>query len=333
MAADDLRVGVLLPTREMAMTGRYDMRPIVEFARRAEQLGFDSVWAGDSLTARPRLDPLVTLAAAATATTTVGVGTAALTAVLRHPLPGASAVASLDHAAGAGRLTVGVGSGFPIPETEDEMAAVGVPFRQRTGRTDETVRLWRASWRRGEDDKATFSGRYWQQDDLDRLPPPATPGGPPLWLAGSDTPRVVRRTAELYDGWLPFLPDPAAYRRAWTQITEQAHELGRPPGAVVPGLYATIGVDRDHETARVALDDYTGHYYARPLEVMETFQAYGYGTADQCVEWLDRYVEAGARQLVIRIGSLEPERHLDVVAEAVAAPLRARRMSRPQGSR
>ena len=62
------RVGLLLPTREAAITGAWDARALVRLARRAERLGFASVWAGDSLIARPRLEPLTLLAGVAAAT-------------------------------------------------------------------------------------------------------------------------------------------------------------------------------------------------------------------------------------------------------------------------
>ena len=74
------KVGILLPTREAVFYGdrRGDPRPLVELAVRAEELGFDSVWAGDSLLARPRAEPLTLLAGVATQTTTVSIGTAVL---------------------------------------------------------------------------------------------------------------------------------------------------------------------------------------------------------------------------------------------------------------
>jgi len=58
-----LRVGILLPTREAAMTGRHDATRLVDLAVRAERAGFDSVWTGDSPLARTRLDPVALLAA------------------------------------------------------------------------------------------------------------------------------------------------------------------------------------------------------------------------------------------------------------------------------
>jgi alkanesulfonate monooxygenase SsuD/methylene tetrahydromethanopterin reductase-like flavin-dependent oxidoreductase (luciferase family) len=306
------QIGVLLPTRELAMTGNYDMAPLLTFAQEAEAAGYDSLWTGDSLLARPRLDPFVVLAGAAAVTSRITLGTAALTAALRQPVIGANLVAGLDHATG-GRLVLGLGAGFPIPDSAAEFGAVGVPFEQRVGRLDETVRVWRQAWTGGQ---AAFRGRYWKLDGLDRLPPPATPGGPKLWLASSDTPRVLERVAGRYDGWLPFLPSAAAYGAAWQRITELAQANGRPAGAVVPGLYATITVGESRERARAELDDYLMRYYGRPLEVMSTVQAYCYGTAEDCAAWLAGYVQAGARHLVIRIGSLGPDLPLKEILAA-----------------
>lgn len=306
------RIGVLLPTRELAMVGNYDMAPLLEFAQEAEAVGYDSLWTGDSLLARPRLDPFVVLAGVAAVTSRVSVGTAALTAALRQPVIGANLVASLDHACG-GRLALALGAGFPIPDSAQEFSAVGVPFEQRVGRLDETVRLWRQAWA----GQPSFRGRYWQLDDLDRLPPPATPGGPKLWLASSDTPRVLDRVAQHYDGWLPFLPSPEAYGQAWRQISASAQAYGRPADAVAPGLYATMTVHESRDRARAELDGYLQQYYGRPLEVMSTVQAYCYGTAEECAQWLARYVQAGARHLVIRIGSLSPEPPLKEILDAV----------------
>ncbi|MFC5170836.1 LLM class flavin-dependent oxidoreductase [Streptomyces mutomycini] len=317
-----LRIGILLPTREQAINGTYAAAPLLDFARQAENLGFDSLWAGDSLTARPRLDPLVVLSAAAAATERITVGTAALTPALRHPLIGANMVASLGHVA-RDRLVLGLGSGFPMPETEEEFASVGASFTGRVGRLDEIADLWRTAWSAGEPGRPTgFQGKYWQADRLDRLPSPATPGGPPLWLAGSDTPKVLARAATRYDGWLPFLPDVDAYGRACRRIAELAGEAGRGPGAVTPALYATVTVNSDSTAARAELEHYISHYYGRSLEQMSAIQAYGWGSAEQCAEWLGGYVRAGARHLVLRIGSLDPQTQLKEVAEVLLPAVR-----------
>src|SRR5438045_8967569 len=106
---DEAKVGVLLPTREAAMAGRPDIGPLLEFAERAEEAGFSSLWAGDAPFARPRFEPLSLLAAVADRTRRVTVGTAILLPVLRHPLLLAHAAATVDRIA-AGRLVLGVGA-------------------------------------------------------------------------------------------------------------------------------------------------------------------------------------------------------------------------------
>jgi alkanesulfonate monooxygenase SsuD/methylene tetrahydromethanopterin reductase-like flavin-dependent oxidoreductase (luciferase family) len=315
-------VGVLLPTREQAINGSFAAAPLLDFARQAEQLGFDSLWAGDSLTARPRLDPLVVLSAAGAVTSRVTLGTAALTPALRHPLTGAHQAASLDHVTGS-RLVLGLGSGFPMPETEEEFAAVGASFAGRASRLDEIVSLWRQAWHAKETGAETdFTGRYWQATGLDRLPAPHRAGGPPLWLAGSDTPRVLERVARHYDGWMPFLPSSDDYARAWRRIGELATAAGRPAGAITPALYATITVDEDAAAARAELEHYIGHYYGRTLEQMAAVQCYAWGSAEECADALAAYVEAGARHLIIRIGSLDGEPQLKQIADVVLPRLK-----------
>ncbi|MGW1048480.1 LLM class flavin-dependent oxidoreductase [Streptomyces sp. NPDC002586] len=320
MSVESLRIGLQLPAREQAIKGNYAAAPLLDFARQAEALGFDSVWTGDSLTARPRLDPLVVLSAVAAVTHRITVGTAALTPALRHPLIGANMIASLSHVA-AGRLVLGLGSGFPLAETEEEFASVGASYQGRAGRLDEITALWRTAWRSGEDGEPTeFDGKFWQAEHLDRLPAPAVPGGPPLWLAGSDTPRVLARAATRYDGWLPYLPDVDAYARARRRIAELAAEAGR---TVTPALYATITVNGSESAAKAELEHYISRYYGRSPEQMSGIQAYAWGSAEKCAEWLGGYVRAGARHLVVRIGSLDPEPQLKEIAEVLLPAVRA----------
>src|SRR3989338_5011190 len=93
---------VLLPTREAVMSGRPETAPLLSMAERAEAAGFDSVWIGDSLTARPRHEPLTLLAAVAARTRRVRLGTGVLLPALRHPLVLAHVVAPLEIGRGHG---------------------------------------------------------------------------------------------------------------------------------------------------------------------------------------------------------------------------------------
>ena len=125
--------GLLLPTREVVMAqGNPDLHKIIDLAAQAEALGFDSVWVGDSILARPRLEALTTLAAIASRTRRVRLGTAVLLSALRHPVLLANEVANLDILS-SGRVTLGLGIATKHPTVEREFAACGIPLGQRIG--------------------------------------------------------------------------------------------------------------------------------------------------------------------------------------------------------
>src|SRR3712207_1273163 len=84
--AGECEIGLLLPSREAVLFHGADAGVVLDQARRAEALGFASLWVGDSLTSRPRFGPLTLLAAVAAATSTPTLGTAILLPALRHPV-------------------------------------------------------------------------------------------------------------------------------------------------------------------------------------------------------------------------------------------------------
>ena len=139
------RIGYLLPTRENVMAGQPQAAPLLGLAERAASLGFDSVWVGDSLLARPRHDPLTLLAAVAARVPRVELGTAVLLPALRNPVLLAHQVATLDQIS-EGRLILGVGIASDVPNIRAEFTAAGVPFDKRVGRMLEGLRLCRALW-------------------------------------------------------------------------------------------------------------------------------------------------------------------------------------------
>src|SRR3954463_12416300 len=97
------RIGYLLPTREHIMEGRPEAAPLLDLAARAEALGYDSIWVGDSVLARPRHEPVALLAAVAGRGKRGGLGTAVLLPALRIPVMLAHQVATLDQVS-QGRL-------------------------------------------------------------------------------------------------------------------------------------------------------------------------------------------------------------------------------------
>jgi probable F420-dependent oxidoreductase len=303
----EVQVGLVLPTREAVVTGQPEVAPLIALAELAEAAGYDSVWVGDSLLARPRAEPLSLLAAVAARTQSVRLGTAVLLAALRQPVLFAHTVATLDRLA-AGRLILGLGAGFPHPATEAEFAAAGVPFHERIGRLEELVRICRLLWS-GEDPddptggRVSYRGRYLELHDLRLLPKPHQRGGPPLWLAGAGE-KALRRVGHLFDGWLPYSPTPAEFAAGWQQVQLAAEDAGRSTDAVTPALYVTLALDSDSRRARAGLESYVQAYYGQSLEAMARLQAFYYGDVEGCLPWLGEYVAAGARHIIMRFGTL-----------------------------
>ena len=97
MADGETSFGYLLPAREVVVTtGEPDFGPMIDLAERAEDHGFDSVWCGDSVLARPRLEALGTPSAVGGRTKRVKLGTAVFLPALRNPVILANEVANLD---------------------------------------------------------------------------------------------------------------------------------------------------------------------------------------------------------------------------------------------
>ncbi len=286
MAKQSLATGLLLPSREALLWADSDLAFVIEAARKAEQAGYDSVWAGDSLLARPRGEPLILLAGVAGATSRVTLGTAVLLPLLRHPLSLAHGLATLDRVA-KGRVIVGVGPGAELPGTHAELAALGVPSDRRVGSILSAVERIRRLWRN-------------EEPGLELEPRPFNPGGPPIWLGGSG-PRMLRLAGEIFDGWLPFSPTTEEYASGLRAVREAAERAGRDPATVATGAYLTVAVADTASEAAGELDTYMRTYYGVPAQVMTRAQACHAGTLESAAEWFAAYRAAGARHLVIRI--------------------------------
>jgi alkanesulfonate monooxygenase SsuD/methylene tetrahydromethanopterin reductase-like flavin-dependent oxidoreductase (luciferase family) len=309
---DHVQFGVLLPTRDLYATPKpRDVDHVLRFAVRAEQLGYASVWAGDSLRL-PRLEPLVTLGAVAAVTRTVAIGTAAIVPALRETLMAAQAVTSLD-ALCHGRLILTLGAGFP-EASKVQFEGTGASYATRYTRLDDIVTFWRALW--SNPGLERFDGAQLHFEALPKLPQPARPGGPPLWFAGA-TPRGLQRTGAVFDGWMPYPPNVADYAAGLAGVRAAAEAAGRSASAITPSLYATVLVEQDPARAREALEEFCRGFYELPLEYIGSLQLLIAGSAAQVREQTQAYVEAGARHLVLRIAALGESEQLELVADAL----------------
>jgi probable F420-dependent oxidoreductase len=300
--------GVLIPTREAIMSGRPETGPLLTMAERAEAAGFDSVWIGDSITARPRHEPLTLMAAIAARTRRVRLGTGVLLPALRNPVVLAHLIGTVDRVA-EGRMILGVGIAADTPAIRKEFAAAGVPWERRVGRFLETLQICRALWQR---DGMSFSGKHFTLDGATVEPKPHRPGGPPIWIGGGG-PTALREAAR-FDAWFPTGPSPEFFAEHFPRIQAAARAAGRAPDAVTGAAYVTLALDPSQAAAEQRLHRFLESYYAAPASAILARQATYAGPIEGGVEWLQRWIDAGARHLALRFAGGDQLAQVDEAA-------------------
>ena len=300
-------VGYLLPTREQIMEGRPQATLLLQLAERAEELGFDSVWVGDSLTSRPRHEPLTLLAGVAGRTRRVALGTAVLLPALRHPILMAQQIATLDQIS-EGRVILGVGIAQDIPNIRAEFAAADVSWEKRVGRMIEGLQLCRALW---SGEPVDWNGR-WKFTGERIAPTPHRPGGPPIW-GGGMVRAALHRVARHFDGWLPNGTPPTKWREQWERIREVSQNEGRRPEDLTGAVYLTVSLDEDEDRAVERAGNYLERYYGRPAKDLLREQPYYAGAPQGVAELLGRYEAAGVQHFVLRFAG-DHDRHLEAIA-------------------
>jgi alkanesulfonate monooxygenase SsuD/methylene tetrahydromethanopterin reductase-like flavin-dependent oxidoreductase (luciferase family) len=294
-----VRVGVLIPTRGVVMHSA--RRPPVEecwtMARHADAAGYDAVWVGDSIVAKPRLELLTTLAYLAAMTTRVRLGTAVLLPALRHPVVLAHQLANLDQIS-RGRLVLGLGVGWSLPSAELEWAACGADHKRRVRRLEEHVEVWRMLWR-GE--PVSWAGTDATLVEHTIGPLPWTPAGPPVLITagnrGELLPAQFDRFARLGDGIITTY----LYTDEVPLVRERAAEAlarhGRKEQAVELCVYTTVRMEDDVRTAERVTTDFLATYYGGGVHTRGTM---GLGPADAVIGALRAYADAGVTELCLR---------------------------------
>ncbi|PYM54524.1 MAG: LLM class F420-dependent oxidoreductase [Candidatus Rokuibacteriota bacterium] len=300
--------GVLIPTRESVMSGRMETAPLLTMAERAEAAGFDSVWIGDSLVARPRHEPLTLMAAIAARTRRVRIGTGVLLPALRNPVVLAHVVGTLDRVA-EGRIILGVGIAGDMPAIRKEFAAAGVPWDRRVGRFLEILAICQALWTR---DGVSFSGKHFTLDNVTMEPKPHRPGGPPIWIGGSG-PTALREAAR-FDAWFPTGPSVEFFAEHFPKIQAAARAAGRKPDAVTGAAYVTLAFDPNPAAAEQRLHSFLETYYSSPARTVMARQATYAGPIEGGAEWLQRWIDAGARHISLRFAGGDQLAQVDEAA-------------------
>jgi len=277
------------------MTKDPDIDAIVAYARRAEELGFQSLWAWDHMflgTKRPFpfLESLTTLTVLATATERVELGTGILVLPLRNAAVLAKTAATLETVSG-GRLTLGMAVGW----YEREFDACGVPFRRRGRIFEENLELMQAFWT-GEAVSGEARGVPFRNAVM--LPKPA-PRPRPKLLIGGYVDKVLKRVAERSDGWLTYFYAPDDFRHAWDKIRGFAEQAGRDPDALENVAQLALCVGDSFEAADRRVRRYIDDYFDLPEWSESTAESAIRGTPEQCAEQIAEHVAAGVQHICL----------------------------------
>jgi probable F420-dependent oxidoreductase len=210
----------------------------LELVRLAESVGFDSAWVsehhGSSDGYLPSLLPM--LAAFAARTKRIQLGTGVVLAPLHHPLRLAEDAAVVDQLSD-GRLILGLGLGW----REEEFRMFGVPIEEAAPRTEETIEVLRRAW---TGRRFSFEGRAHAFDRVKVTPPPARPGGPPIYLGGYAG-SAMRRVGRLADGYIASATPAERLSRCLDVAESSAHAAGRDPAALGLALMQNVVVSTD----------------------------------------------------------------------------------------
>jgi alkanesulfonate monooxygenase SsuD/methylene tetrahydromethanopterin reductase-like flavin-dependent oxidoreductase (luciferase family) len=298
--------GVLLPSFDPERLGELGRDQVLQAARLAEQLEFESVWAGDHLACpAPGLDAPTCLAAAAAVTERIALGFSVMLLGLRNPAWTAKQLTSIDLLAGGGRLRLGVGAGGEFPL---EFEAAGVPVSQRGARLDDSLEVI------GD----LLTGRpvdYAGRTLTVRAPAlePALAAVPPIYVGGRGEP-ALRRAARYGDAWMPMWLTPARIAERSQLLGEMALEEGRPAPRVTPLILVRIDDDRDD--ARAQARAHIAGQYRMELETIERWTLLD--SIDGAVEHLHQFVEVGVSEILLLTLGRDPLHQYERLAEVRA---------------
>lgn len=279
-----LRFGTMIASsnREQAIEG------LASIAR----WGYEILWAPDHVAfTGPVNDPLTTLAYLSALAPKLTFGTSVYLLPLRHPVPVAKMVATLDRLLGARHLIFGVGVGGEFPR---EYEACGIPISERGGRATEAIQVMKLLW---SGERVEHRGKYFSFGDISMQPRPRTPGGPPVWIGGrAEGP--LKRAARYGDGWMPYVVTPERFAAGLDFIGKEAERAGRKLESFGTCIQIFCTLADSVEGAHKVAAKFLSKRYA--TDMTEAARRYGaLGRPADVAAKISEYIGAGARDIGI----------------------------------
>ena len=279
----------------------FDLCGLKKACREVEDLGYDSVWLYDHFypmstrTSRYILEPWTVLACLAEETSSIRLGVLVTCNSYRFPSVLAKIAATAD-VISKGRLEFGIGAGW----YEDEYVAYGISFpdpKTRIEQLAEAVEIIKRIWTQ---EKANFQGKYYAIKDLVSYPKPVQKPYPPVWIGGTGDRllEIVGKHAN-YANFASCTLD--EYRRKLDVLRRRCKEIGRNFEEIELTWHGkAIIVEKEEDIKKIAMkvkESYTNKKI-REMSLDEYLSREIVGTAEQCVEKLQRFVDLGVTYFI-----------------------------------
>jgi len=298
------------------------------FAALVEGLGFESLWRSDhffSLMGRPQRDSLETwiaLTDLATHTTRLRFGPLVCSMTFRHPALLARMAAGVDALSG-GRLVLGLGAGWNVPEHE----AFGIPFPPLGKRMDDLDAGVRAITALFSGEPVTLDQPRFPLKDAIVRPMAAQRPRPPILIGGGGERRTLRLVARYADEWNAVNLQPEAYLAKRAVLEQHCAAEGRDPATIRRSMMCAFVIGRDQaevERRGAALQEAVPPLAAvAPGDLLATLRSRGWlvGTVAEVREQLQALAAAGVERVMLQHHNQSDDAVLELIAQEIAPAL------------
>ena len=308
-------IGILLPTREILFTDKSpaNANEIFDIARYAEINEINSLWVGDSILAKPRIDPLIALSSIAAITEKIKIGTSIFIPALRNPISLAHTVMSTNLISG-GRLIFGVGAGGTFNESQiNEWESLDIDYRTRGSRLDEILDILSMF---SNNDEVAFQGKHFDiNTKLIFKNLKAAQNYPILCVChGRSNIKNQFIRAAKHQGLISISDYPNEFKFAITQMNEFGDTLGRCEKQYQSVFYMTININNNPTKAEREADSFIKQYYGINI----WGERWGpFGEATKIIDRTNQYIEAGATTVIFRFASFNQMEQLERFCEQI----------------
>jgi len=327
-----LHIGINVNTRiPVIYPGHYTEAEILDLADEIEERDYDSIWVGDSMYQKSRLEALVVLGAIAARTKRVQLGTAAIVAPLRNTIWLALSWATLDRIS-QGRTILGVCVGDERPQfgVTGEFEAAGANFRKRGKTIREQVEIIRKVW---STETFDYDGEIHRLKSVSCELETAQKPAPPIWISSNphvgnlsekilDT--MARRIAVHADGWMTCSASPEEFAPFWERVQSTAKEVGRESASIESAYHLLCNIDNDRGKAMTEGTEVVNKYYHANYKSLDDVR-WGvdtYGTAEDCIRQIRGLANAGCQNFAVRFAAKNQREQLRRFTEDVLPAFR-----------